>query len=147
MCLRQKGQGGGREENKRAAQKKIKIPGCTSLPRKPFLFSNKAMKDERDKYFPIGEKLVEEGAVRFHTQEVWRGRGANPHLPQNSWPDRVIADAPHSIALPGNVPCKCFPEPEGIKLIEFYGCLTGEEADPDLRAAGQICEHLQGEHK
>lgn len=38
-------------------------------------------------------------------------------------------------------------EPEGIMLIQFYGCLTGEEADPDLRAAGQSCEHLQGEHE
>lgn len=65
-------------------KKKIKIPACTSLPRKLFLFSNKAVKDERDKYFPLREKPVKEGMERFHTQEVWQGRGANPHLPQNS---------------------------------------------------------------
>lgn len=83
MCLRQKGRG---EEEKRTRElpKKIKIPACTSLPRKLFLFSNKAMKDERDKPFPIWEKPVQEGTERFHTQEVWRGRGAKPHLPQNS---------------------------------------------------------------
>lgn len=73
-----------RREQESCPKKKIKIPGCTSLPRKLFLFSNKAMKDERDKYFPIGEKLIEEGTERFHTQEVWWGRGENPHLPQNS---------------------------------------------------------------
>lgn len=37
--------GGGGKENERAAQK-LKIPTCTSLPRKPFLFPNEAMKDE-----------------------------------------------------------------------------------------------------
>jgi len=46
VCLRQKGWREGGEENKRAAQKKLKIPTRTSLPRKPFLFPNEAVKDK-----------------------------------------------------------------------------------------------------
>lgn len=46
VCLRQKGWREGGEENKRAAQKKLKIPTHTSLPRKPFLFPNEAVKDK-----------------------------------------------------------------------------------------------------
>lgn len=52
------GPGGRKRREQESCPKKIKIPACTSLPRKLFLFSNKVVKDERDKYFPTGEKLV-----------------------------------------------------------------------------------------
>lgn len=57
VCVfKTEGPGGGGEENKRAAQKKLKIPARTSLPRKLFLFSNKAMKDEGGQHFPRRER-------------------------------------------------------------------------------------------
>jgi len=50
------GPGGGRRREQESCSKKLKIPARTSLPRKLFLFSNKAMKDEGDQNFPTQKK-------------------------------------------------------------------------------------------
>lgn len=55
-CLRQ--DKGKEEKRTRELPRKIKTPACTSLPRKLFLFSNKAVKDEGDQPFPVREKLI-----------------------------------------------------------------------------------------